>query len=159
MQSGKTMEGQMQHSTGMYGKLAAMTVLSFLSMYILMYSMADTIGDVFNSVNQVYMAGLMTAPMVIIEMLLMNSMYQDKSKNFTILTVAAIALVAFFSAIRFQAAIGDKQFLRSMIPHHSGAILMCREGNITDTEIKKLCGEIIESQKREIAQMKTLLAR
>ena len=61
--------------------------------------------------------------------------------------------------IRQQAAIGDKSFLTSMIPHHAGAILMCERAPIQDAEIKKLCGEIISSQQREIDQMKSMLAR
>lgn len=44
-----------------------MIVLSFISMYVLMHSMANTISDVNVSLNQFYMAGLMTAPMVVIE--------------------------------------------------------------------------------------------
>ena len=52
----------------------------------------------------------------------------------------------------------DKQFLKSMIPHHAGAILMCNEANIKDPEIKKLCEEIRLSQQREIEQMKAKLA-
>ena len=55
--------------------------------------------------------------------------------------------------------IGDTAFLRSMIPHHSGAILMCREASIHDPEIKTLCGEIVEGQRREIDQMKAILSR
>ena len=58
-----------------YVRLAGMIVLSFISMYVLMYSMVHSFADVYNSLNQVYMAGLMTAPMVVIEMLLMSSMY------------------------------------------------------------------------------------
>lgn len=64
-----------------------------------------------------------------------------------------------FVLIRTQTTVGDRQFLRSMIPHHSGAILMCREAPIRDAEIKALCGGIIRSQQREIDQMKTILAR
>jgi hypothetical protein len=41
--------------------------LSYVSMYLLMYAMVNRLGDVYNSLNQVYMAGLMTAPMVVIE--------------------------------------------------------------------------------------------
>ena len=48
-------------------------------MYVLMYAMVNTLGDVYNSLNQVYMAGLMTAPMVVIEMLLMSGMYRNKN--------------------------------------------------------------------------------
>jgi uncharacterized protein (DUF305 family) len=46
-----------------------------------------------------------------------------------------------------------------MIPHHAGAILMCGRATITDTELKKLCGEIMQGQRQEIEQMKKILAR
>ena len=75
--------------------------------------------------------------------------------------VIAGALIVFgvsFYGMRTQLAVGDEQFLRSMIPHHSGAILMCQEASITDPEIQALCNEIIESQRREIAEMEALIA-
>ncbi len=114
-----------------YVHLAIMIALSFISMYILMYAMVNRFANVYSNLNQFYMAGLMTAPIVVIELALM----------------------------RQQAAIGDKSFLRSMIPHHAGAILMCERAPIQDAEIKKLCGEIISSQQKEIDQMKSMLAR
>ena len=46
-----------------------------------------------------------------------------------------------------------------MIPHHSGAILMCEEAKLTDPEIRQLCGEIIQAQKDEISQMKRIMDR
>jgi uncharacterized protein (DUF305 family) len=46
-----------------------------------------------------------------------------------------------------------------MIPHHSSAILMCREAPITDAEVKTLCQSIIKSQQDEIDQMKAILQR
>ena len=64
-----------------------------------------------------------------------------------------------FILARTQTPIGDAQFLRSMIPHHSSAILMCERAAITDPEIEKLCGQIVKSQREEIAQMQALLAR
>ena len=63
------------------------------------------------------------------------------------------------TSMRTQALIGDNQFLRAMIPHHSGAILMCEKSAITDPQIKQLCTGILASQKAEIAQMKALLER
>ena len=60
-----------------YYRLAGMTVLSFIAMYILMYAMVDSFGSVFNNINQVYMAGLMAAPMVLIELALMGVSQQD----------------------------------------------------------------------------------
>lgn len=141
-----------------YRNLLFMVVLSFIAMYILMYSMVNTIGNVLNNVNQFYMAGLMAAPMVPIELLLMKSMYPDKRRNALIITISVIAGLAFFFLIRQQGAVGDKQFLRSMIPHHSGAILMCEQAAIQDAEIKDLCKTIISSQQQEIDQMKAKLA-
>lgn len=103
------------------------------------------------------MAGIMTAPMLIIEIFLMNSMYKDK-KNITIIMMASIAvLVFFFGFIRKQTLVKDKQFLKSMIPHHSSAILMCEKASITDPEIKDLCKQIIEAQKKEISIMQEKL--
>jgi uncharacterized protein (DUF305 family) len=124
-----------------------------------MYAMVDRFANVYSNRNQFYMAGLMTASMVLIELALMGSMYKNRNANIVIVAVVVVALGVFFLGIRQQVAIGDKSFLRSMIPHHAGAILMCERAPIQDAEIKKLCGEIISSQQREIDQMKSILAR
>ena len=142
-----------------YRSLLVMTVLSFISMYILMYAMVDVFANVYSSINQVYMAALMTAPMVLIELAVMRSMYKNARANIAIAAVSIVALIAFFAAIRQQTLVTDTQFLRSMIPHHAGAILMCEEAPIEGAEIKALCASIIEGQRSEIAQMKTLLDR
>jgi uncharacterized protein (DUF305 family) len=142
-----------------YRHLLIMVILSFISMYILMYTMVDTIGNVYNNFNQFYMAGLMTAPMVLIELFVMGAMYQDKPRNTLIIAISIIALLGFFLLIRQQTAINDSQFLRSMIPHHGGAILMCEQASIQDPEIQELCGNIISSQQSEIEQMKAILDR
>ena len=142
-----------------YVHLAIMTALSFISMYILMYAMVNRFANVYSNLNQFYMAGLMTAPVVVIELALMGSRYKHKNGNIIIVAISVVVLGAFLLGIQQQAAIGDKNLLRSMIPHHAGAILMCERAPIQDAEIKKLCGEIISSQQREIDQMKSMLAR
>ena len=123
-----------------------------------MYAMVNSIGNVYNNFNQFYMAGLMTAPMVLIELLVMRAMYHDNRLNMFIIAGSILAAVAFFLLIRQQGAVTDKQFLRSMIPHHAGAILMCEQASIEDAEIKQLCKTIISSQQQEIDQMKAKLA-
>jgi uncharacterized protein (DUF305 family) len=143
--------------TSHYGRLLVMTVLSFISMYVLMYAMVDSFANVYSSFNQAYMAGLMTAPMVIIELLLMAAMYKNRKANIAIIAISTAALVAFFIMIRQQIGVADVQFLRSMIPHHAGAILMCNEAPIRDAEIKALCTKIIVGQQSEIDQMKAKL--
>lgn len=140
-----------------YKHLLVMAVLSFLAMYALMYAMVDALENVYNSLNQFYMAGLMTTSMVIIELIVMRVMYHDKRRNVLIGAASVAGLVGFFLFIRAQAAISDRQFLRSMIPHHSGAILMCQQASITDADIRRLCQGILSSQQAEIDQMKALL--
>ena len=80
-------------------------------------------------------------------------------ESFKIRAIKPMALVAFFRFIRQQTVIVDRQFLKSMIPHHAGAILMCNEAPLEDAEIKKLCQTINSSQQSEIDQMKAILKR
>ena len=143
----------------MYLRLGAMSALSFIAMYILMYAMVDRFENVFPNTNQIYMAGLMTAPMVIFELALMGAMYRNRAAKIAIYAVCVIALVGFWAAIRTQAAIGDTQFLKSMIPHHAGAVLMCERAPLRDPEIKALCATIIKGQNEEIALMRKLLEK
>ena len=122
--------------------------------------MVNTIGNVYNNFNQFYKAGLMTAPMVLIELFVMRAMHPDKRRNALIMAASLIALLGFFLLIRQQTAITDKQFLRSMIPHHPGAILMCEQASLRDPETANgvaLCQTIISSQQAEIYQMKAKL--
>ena len=144
---------------GAYLRLAAMTALSFVAMYILMYAMVNSLENVYNSLNEVYMAALMAAPMVAISLAVMRPMYPRRRLNTALAALSAVALALFWALIRTQGAVGDEQFLRSMIPHHAGAILMCRNAPIQDEQIKSLCGEIIASQQREIVLMKDILDR
>lgn len=147
----------MAQGTGHYGRLLAMVALSYVTMYVLMYAMVDAFDNVLNNINQVYMAGLMAAPMVPIELALMRRMYPDKVKNGIVVAIALLVMLLCWLGIRHQAAVSDQQFLRSMIPHHAGAILMCRQNKLTDPELQQLCREIISSQQAEIALMKRKL--
>src|SRR6266508_4467711 len=90
---------------GPYLRLAAMAVLSFVAMFGLMYAMVDRLSNALPNVNQAYMAGLMTAPMVIIEVLVMWAMYPSRKLNMAVLVVSAALLMAFWSFIREQAGI------------------------------------------------------
>lgn len=155
MQHQKHQDMQGKH----YRRLILMTVLSFISMYILMYAMVDKLSNVYTNINQFYMAGLMTMPMIIIEVVLMRSMYMNRKLNAGIIIVSALLLIGFFLCIRQQAAVSERQFLRGMIPHHAAAILMSKKNPAKDPEIVKLQQEIISSQEREIAEMKAILER
>ena len=140
-----------------YGKLALMTLLSFLAMFAFMYSMVDKFENVIPNLNQFYMTVTMAAPMVLIEILVMGAMYPNRALNIGIIAGALIATGAFFFMIREQTAVTDAQFLKSMIPHHAGAILMCDKAPLQNSEIKALYKTIVSGQQSEIAQMKSIL--
>lgn len=140
-----------------YRRLGLMALLSFAAMYVLMYAMVDTFDNVLPNVNQFYMAGLMAAPMVLIELALMGMMYPNKRANLAIGVASVVLGLLFWFAIRTQTGIGNEQFLKSMIPHHAGAVLMCEKAEVSDPQIQKLCAQIIKSQQDEITQMKALL--
>ena len=123
-----------------------------------MYAMVYKFADVYPNLNQFYMAGIMTAPMLILEILFMGVMYKNLTKKVS-MCVGVSIFILFFIFIRKQTAINNKQFLKSMIPHHSGAILMCKNASFDDLEIKQLCQKIIPSQQAEIDQMKQILER
>ena len=128
-------------------------------MYFIMFSMVYSGNEIVHNLNTLYMAGMMVAPMIIVMPLAMGTMYPDRRRNMIVYTVSAIMFMAFFFFTRQQTFIGDQQFLRSMIPHHSGAVLMCEKANIADAEIKALCEGIVRSQTSEIEQMKKILER
>lgn len=44
-----------------------------------------------------------------------------------------------------------------MISHHSIAVLTSERANLSDPRVKALAASIIDSQRREIAEMKTLI--
>lgn len=140
-----------------YVTLGGMAILSFIAMYILMYAMVNKYENVFTNLNQFYMAATMTMPMLIIEVILMRHMYMNKKLNFAIIVICTLALIGFYSGTRKQIGVSDRQFVKSMIPHHAGAILMCQESDLSDPELKKLCEEIVASQQKEIDQMKAKL--
>jgi|GEM_PF-133743 len=134
-----------------------MVVLSFVSMYVLMYAMVNVVGNALPNWNQFYMAGLMTSPMIVLEMLFMGMMYGNKKMNLAIIGGGIVLLILFWIGIRQQVGISDEQFLRSMIPHHAGAILMCNKAKLEDPELIALCANITSGQQDEIDFMKTKL--
>jgi uncharacterized protein (DUF305 family) len=133
--------------------------LGLVVMYVVMFSMIDTRADFHNNLNMAYMAITMWAPMGIFMLATMPGMYPDKRTNVALYILFAVLTVGSFWATRAQALIDDKQFVDSMIPHHSGAILMCREGKLKDPELRQLCEDIAKAQRKEIDQMRRIRER
>ncbi|EBW2381249.1 DUF305 domain-containing protein, partial [Salmonella enterica subsp. enterica serovar Enteritidis] len=86
-------------------------------------------------------------------------MFPNRSANIALYVVFALLTAGSFWATRSQTLIDDRQFIDSMIPHHSGAILMCREAKLADSELKTLCDEIMAAQREEIDKMTSIRNR
>ncbi len=142
-----------------YFSLGLQTLISGIIMYLVMFVMIDRIDSFYNNLNMFYMTLMMVAPMVVLMIVAMMHMFKSKTANIFLIAICSIAFFGSFALIRTQTTIRDQAFLRSMIPHHSGAILMCQEASLSDAEVMKLCGDIIKSQREEIDQMKSILAR
>ena len=156
MKPGMSMQG-MSMEGGSYRVFGLNMLLSLVIMYFVMFTMIYSLDEFYNNLNMFYMALIMAAPMGALMLFMMRSMFPNGRLNSILYAVFAAILVLAYSGVRSQALVGDNQFLRSMIPHHSGAILMCEQASIKDDKIKSLCANIIISQKREIEQMKQLL--
>lgn len=142
-----------------YRNLAIEMALDFVVMFGVMYTMVHSLNEVYLNINTFYMTGMMVTPMLAIMVIMMRSMFPDKRLNLVLILSSLVIFVILFTLERTQGLVGDKQFVRSMIPHHSGAILMCENAQISDPELKTLCGNIVTSQRQEIEQMSKILNR
>ena len=142
-----------------YRSLALQTTVSGIIMYLVMFVMIDRLSSFYNNLNMLYMTLMMVAPMVVLMIVAMPGMFPSRRLNMVLLLGSAVAFFGSFALIRTQTTIDDSAFLRSMIPHHSGAILMCEQAKLTDPEVRDLCRGIIAGQKAEIDQMKQILDR
>ena len=158
---GKQEHGKHDHAVAKHNAYLGLLVslgVSYIAMFAIMYSMADRWGHVYFNLSNVYMTGLMAGSMLPIMLATMGSMLSNRKINAALWAVSVAVLVLFWMLLRYEAGVGDRQFMRAMIPHHSAAIQMCKQSSLTDPRIKKLCENIITSQEREIAEMEALLA-
>ena len=153
----KSEENNPNHSLAMYKRFALMAVAMFVAMYFIMYAMIDGLQNLIPNINNLYMTLLMVSAMLIIELWIMKGMYQNKKINRVIITFSlAIGVFSWFG-IREQINVGDKQFVKGMIPHHAAAVLMSEKAKLTDPELIELQKNILETQAKEIELMKRKL--
>jgi uncharacterized protein (DUF305 family) len=142
-----------------YFTLAVAITVHFFIMWALTYSGVYALDHVFVNLNRFYMAVLMVAPMVIVMLVAMRHMFENKRLNIALHALSAVVFIATFAALQNQWAVGDKQLSRSMIPHHSVAIKTCERAQLEDPETVELCEKIVKTQREEIAQMRDILER
>ena len=149
---------QQKQMTGMgWGRFAAMIAMSTVIMFFLMYQLIYSLEHAMFSVNRLIASLVMGCVMTVVMLGFMWSMYRGTGTKIAVLVFAALIGVIVLSVNRSQALIGDISFMKSMIPHHSIAINNARKARISDPRVRKLADEIIESQVREIAEMKLLI--
>lgn len=141
-----------------YPKFLAMIATSTVVMMILMYLNTYATDHIFWSETRAYMAVLMGATMAIVMLIFMLGMYPNKVVNFAIFGGAAAVFALCLWLVRSQATVGEISWLKAMIPHHSIAILTSERATIIDPRVRELADEIIEAQRKEIAEMKALIA-
>ncbi len=135
-----------------------MIATSTAVMYGLMYLNTYAFDHVFWSETRFYMALLMGATMARIMLGFMLKMYKNKKANAGIFATSVIVFLGSLWLVRSQETVQDVAWMKAMIPHHSIAILTSERAEISDPRIRKLAHEIIEAQRKEIAEMKQLIA-
>jgi hypothetical protein len=150
------------HETGprwrAYLRFGAMIATATIVMYVLTYTNVFTLEHIRFSEERVYMVILMGSAMAIIMLGYMQGMYEDTRVNLGIVVVALIVGAGAFLLSQSQLLVGDVNYMRGMIPHHSIAILTSERAGIEDVRVRELADEIIEAQRREIAEMDWLIA-
>ncbi|HEX6860722.1 MAG TPA: DUF305 domain-containing protein [Caulobacteraceae bacterium] len=139
-----------------WGRFAAMIVVSTVIMFFLMYQLVYSPDHALFGLNRLLASLVMGCVMTAVMLAFMWKMYQGPKA--VILVLAILGAGALLYVNRSQALIDDTAFMRSMIPHHSIAINNARKAKITDPRVRKLADGIIESQMKEIAEMKLLIA-
>ncbi|EMD84458.1 peptidoglycan/LPS O-acetylase OafA/YrhL [Pacificimonas flava] len=143
---------------GNYWRFMAMVATSTVIMFFLMYANTYDADHIFWSETRFWMMFVMGAMMMVVMLLFMWGMYKDRKKNFIILGVAALVFAVALWLVRSQTTINDVEYMSAMIPHHSIAIMTSERAHIRDPRTRKLAHDIILAQRREIAQMKYLIA-
>lgn len=145
---------------GSYTKFIEMLAAFFVAMYITMYLNTYAIDHVYFSLTRFYMSCLEIAAMAITMFVAMRNMYQNKKKNIAIVLGSIVLFIDALGLVRDQkSTVGNVFWMNALIPHHSIALLTSERADIKDPEVKKLANNIIEAQRKEIAEMKAMIDR
>lgn len=140
-----------------YARFAAMITVSTVVMFGLMYLNTYAMDHVFFSQTRTWMALVMGATMAIIMISFMWTMYGNRAINAGFVAGGVVVFAAALWLVRSQATVDDVSYMKAMIPHHSIAILTSERAHIRDPRVRKLADAIIETQVREIGEMKALI--
>lgn len=134
-----------------------MVATSTVVMLGLMYLNTYQLDHVFFSETRTYMAILMGASMAVVMLAFMRGMYARTGLNVAIFIGSALVFALALWLVRSQTTVDDVSYMKAMIPHHSIAILTSERARIEDPRVRALATQIIESQRKEILEMKALI--
>lgn len=149
---------QQKRTMGMsWGRFAAMIATSTVIMVFLMYQLVYTFDHALFSMNRLIASLVMGCVMTVVMLAFMWSMYEGRGTKIAVMVVAALLAGFLLFVNRSQMVIGDVNFMKSMIPHHSIAINNARKASISDPRVRELADAIIRAQVLEIEAMKQLI--
>jgi uncharacterized protein (DUF305 family) len=137
-----------------FGTIAVSTVVMFAMMYLNTYAL----DHVWFSQTRAWMALYMGGGMAVVMLAAMWSMFPGTGKSVAALAVAVLVFALGLFMVRSQATVDQVSWMKAMIPHHSIAILTSTRAEIRDPRVRALADQIIEAQRREIAEMQALIA-
>ena len=140
-----------------YWRFAAMIATSIVVMFGIKYLSTYEWSHVWYSETRTYMALMMGGAMGVIMLGFMLGMYRNRRMNIAIFAGSALLFGVSLWLVRSQETVQDRSYMRSMIPHHSIAILTSERSELRDIRVCRLAEEIITAQRREIAEMEWLI--
>jgi len=122
-----------------------------------MNMLAFRLDDLYLSLTLVY-GGLIMASNMIWAHEIIHLIHHGQMNNLVFGTGIILTIITTLIT-REQMFVDDDQWLRRMISHHSTALTTSHKikNRTQNAELKKLAEDIIDTQEREIAQMKQLL--
>jgi len=141
-----------------YARFALMILTSTVVMFVLMYLNTYAAEHIFISETRIYMALLMGATMAFVMLAFMASMYPSRRVNIGIFAGSIVIFCGSLWLVRSQITVGGESYMRAMIPHHSIAIMTSERAHIEDARVAKLARSISGAQKKEISEMRALIA-
>lgn len=140
-----------------YIRFALMITVSTVAMFGMMYLNTYAWDHVFFSETRAWMALYMGAGMAVVMLAFMWGMYSNQTLN---VAIGIVGLVVFCGAVwlvRSQQTVDQVDWMKAMIPHHSIAILTSERAKLDDPRVRALAQGIIDTQRREIEEMKALV--
>jgi len=140
-----------------WGRFAAMIATSTIIMFFLMYQLVYSADHAEFSLTRAVSSLVMGCVMAVVMLAFMWPMYEGQAAKIGVLAGAALLGIILLLVNRSQSLVGDVDFMKGMIPHHSIAINNARKARIHDPRVRKLADGIIEAQVREIREMQLLV--